>query len=185
MTQGNNRGGRGGTAGNVGDLIEVGRIVKPQGVNGELRVLHFTSHPEDLSFYRTFVICNENNHTETYRVQHCRVIAGSFILKLKGIEDRSGADQLRNHSLFVSREQLPDLERGEYFISDLIGVEVITDEGERLGVLTDVLELSPHDVYQIQEGDQELLIPAVSEVILEVKLEERRMTVRLLEGLRD
>lgn len=185
MTQGNDRRGRGGTAGDVGAFIEVGKIVKPQGVGGELKVQPFTSRRADLGRYKTFLISNENNHFETFQVQRFKDIPGSFILKLDGIEDRSAAEQLRNRSLFISRDQLPDLKEGEYFISDLIGVEVLTEEGERLGVLTDVLELPPHDVYQIEHGDQELLIPAISDVILEVKLEERKMIVSLPQGLKE
>jgi 16S rRNA processing protein RimM len=127
----------------------------------------------------------DDGHYDEYRVEYVRVNTHTAIIKLGGINDRTQAEFLRDRILLVREDQIPKPAAGEYFIKDLLGMQVQTQQGESLGILTDVLELPAHDVYQIHNGQQELLIPAISSVVLEIDLNLRRIIVNLPEGLQD
>ena len=103
----------------------------------------------------------------------------------KGIDDINDIEKYKGKSLFVARENAVELEEDEYYIGDLIGMDVYTDESEeRFGVLKDVIETGANEVYIVQsERYGEVLLPAIHECILEVDPEEKKMTVHLMEGL--
>lgn len=166
-------------------FIEVARVIKPLGLRGEFKVVSLTRIPLELGKYKTFFIAGENGRLTEFEVDHFRPMSKSVALKLVGLDDRDQAEQYRDCALLVRRDQLPQLEKGEYFIREMIGLQVFSEEGEELGTLTDVLELPAHDVYQIESAGRELLVPAISDFVLEIDLERRRMVVRLLQGLRD
>ena len=107
------------------------------------------------------------------------------IVKFKGIDDINDIEKYKGKSLFVARENAVELEEDEYYIGDLIGMDVYTDESEeRFGVLKDVMETGANEVYIVQsERYGEVLLPAIHECILEVDPEEKKMTVHLMEGL--
>jgi 16S rRNA processing protein RimM len=126
-----------------------------------------------------------DGHYDEYRVEYVRANSQTVVLKLEGINDRTQAEYLRDRLLFVPEDQIPKPAAGEYFIKDLLGMQVLTQQGELLGTLTDVLELPVHDVYQVNNGSQELLIPAISSVILEINPDQHRIIVNLPEGLQD
>jgi 16S rRNA processing protein RimM len=126
-----------------------------------------------------------DGHHDEYRVEYVRATVQTAIIKLEGIDDRTQAETLRNRSLFVREDQIAPPDAGEYFIKDLLGLKIFTEQGELLGTLTDVLELPAHDVYQVNNDREELLIPAISSVIREIDLERRQIIVKLPEGLRD
>jgi 16S rRNA processing protein RimM len=126
-----------------------------------------------------------DGHYDEYRVEYVRAAGPTAVLKLEGCDDRTQAEYLRDRSLFVRADQIPPPAAGEYFIKDLLGLPVLTQQGESLGILTDVLELPAHDVYQVHDGQQELLIPAIVGVIVEINPDLRRIIVNLPEGLRD
>jgi 16S rRNA processing protein RimM len=106
--------------------------------------------------------------------------AQEMIVRLAGVETPEAAGQYRNRLLFVRADELPDLPEGEYYHHQLIGLAILGESGERLGVLADILETGANDVYVLKTPDEkEVLLPAVEEVILEVNLERREMRVRL------
>lgn len=108
------------------------------------------------------------------------------ILKFKEFDNINDVEPFRKKSLLVTREQAVPLEEDEYFIADLIGLRVITDEDKVLGELTDVLETGANDVYQVtDENGKEILLPAIKDCILSVDLEKGEMKVHILEGLLD
>ncbi len=108
------------------------------------------------------------------------------ILKFKGIDNINEIEPYRGKDLLVTRKQAIPLEEGEYFISDLIGLRVVSDQGEVLGTLTDVLQTGANDVYVVKrEEKKDLLIPAILQCILKTDLINGVMTVHLLEGLLD
>ena len=113
-----------------------------------------------------------------------------MIVKLTGIDDRSEAERYRNPWLFVEEADAMELEEGQYWIHDLIGLTVVAEDGRLLGTLTDVLATGANDVYVLAaaadvNNGREILIPAIADVILSVDVANRRMTVRLPEGLID
>ena len=111
---------------------------------------------------------------------------GKSILKFKGFDNINDIEKYKGKSLLVTRKNAVPLRKDEYFIADLLGVEVWEDNGEKLGVLKDVIETGANDVYVIiLEDGKELLIPAIKECILDVDIENRKMTVHVMDGLRD
>ena len=108
------------------------------------------------------------------------------ILKFKGIDDINDVEKYRKKSLYVTRENAVKLKKDEYFIADLIGLKVTSDEGEDLGTISDVLQTGANDVYVIsKEGMDELLVPAIRDCVKNVDIEGGTMEIHLLPGLRD
>lgn len=108
------------------------------------------------------------------------------ILKFKGIDDINDVEKYRKKSLYVTRENAVKLKKNEYFIADLIGLKVESDEGEDLGILSDVLQTGANDVYVLsKEGEDDILLPAIKECVKEVDIENGTILVHLLPGLRE
>ena len=108
------------------------------------------------------------------------------ILKFKEFDNINDVEIWKGKPLYVTRENAVKCEKDEYFIADLIGLEVVADDGEELGEISDILSTGANDVYVISKpGSKDLLIPAIKECILNVDMQERSMKVHLLEGLRD
>ena len=106
-----------------------------------------------------------------------------MILRFAEVADRTAAENLVGWELQVPAGEIPELPAGEYYTFELEGLEVVTESGDRLGVLEEVLDLPAHDVYLVREGEREILLPATEEVVKEIDLDQRRMVVHLIEGL--
>ena len=114
------------------------------------------------------------------------ILVNLVILKFKGIDDINDVEKYRKKSLYVTRENAVKLKKNEYFIADLIGLKVSSDEGEDLGQISDVLQTGANDVYVIsKDGADELLVPAIRECIKNVDVEGGTMEIHLLPGLRE
>jgi 16S rRNA processing protein RimM len=109
---------------------------------------------------------------------------GAIVLQIDELVDRTAAEKVRGASLVADREHLPEPDAGEWYLVDLVGCEVVTEDGRNLGKLEEVLHFPANDVYVVR-GDQEILLPATDEVIRSVDLKSKRMTIRLLPGLLD
>ena len=132
------------------------------------------------------VLLDKNGEKVPCAIEHVKYFKKMVILKLAGIDDRNTADLYRQKELFVSREDAVPLEEGQYYLADLIGLRVISDEGEELGELYDILETGANDVYVVRNGKKkDLLLPATEECILAVDLDAQTMTVHVLDGLLD
>jgi 16S rRNA processing protein RimM len=119
------------------------------------------------------------------QVEQVRLHQGVAILKLTGCDSRNDAETLRGHWLQVPIEQAIPLEEDEYYLFQLVGLEVRTAEGEVLGELAEVLQTGANDVYVVRGPAGELLLPDIPQVIQEIDLEAGRMLVQLAPGLRD
>ena len=160
--------------------IIVGRIIKAHGVSGEVRAKILSDVPHRFNAGQDLHIRGERYHVASSR----RVPADQVILKLQGVDSQSAARGLVGEHLTVPEESVPDLPEGEYFHFQLLGLRVITEDGEQLGRLSEILETGANDVYIVSDDVSELLIPALAEVILDVRLSDGTMLVRLPEGLR-
>ena len=108
------------------------------------------------------------------------------ILKFKEFQNINEVERFRGKSLYVTRENAVKLQKDEYFIADMIGMRVVSTEGEELGTLTDVLQTGANDVYVVeQNGASQLLLPAIKDCIRDIDMEQMVMTVYLMPGLRD
>ena len=121
-----------------------------------------------------------------FEIAGVKFFKNMVILKFKGIDDINDVEKYRKKSLYVTRENAVKLKKDEYFIADLIGMKVSTDEGEELGTLSDVMQTGANDVYVISMTDgEEVLIPAIRDCIRDVDVEQGQMCVHLLPGLLD
>lgn len=168
----------------MSDYLAVGKVVNTHGIKGELKVIPITS---DLSRfdYLLFVTVNWEGKPKEFRVTASRLHKDFVLMKLNGIDTIEEAEKFKGQELLVARKNARPLEEDEYFICDIIGVEVYEDD-RLLGILTDVLETGSNDVYVIKNSDQkELLLPALKWVVEKVDIEGKRMQVRIPEGLID
>lgn len=160
----------------------IGRILKPHGVRGEIRVEVHTDLPERFSWLKTVVVGPDDLMTVT--VENVRFHQGQVIMRLLGYDDRDRADTLRGRLLMVPIEESIPLEDDEYFLFQLIGLRVITSDNEELGNIAEVLETGANNVFVVHGPDGELLLPDIGEVVQKIDFDQRLVIVNLLPGLR-
>lgn len=166
------------------NLLQVGVITSPHGVRGEANVFPTTDDPARFRKLKS-VYLDDGKEVRTAEIKSVKFFKNMVIVKLEGIDDRNAAEKLRQAKLLVNRENAVPLEENEYFIADLIGLSVCSDEGEELGTISDVLQTGANDVYVIsRDGEKDLLVPAIRECVKSVDIACKQMTVHLLPGLR-
>lgn len=164
-------------------LLQVGVISSTHGVRGEVKVFPTTDNLRRFEELDEVILQTrtEQRHLAIAGVKYFKQFA---ILKFKGIDNINDIEKYKGCALFVTREQAQPLEENEYYIADLIGMQVYTEDGARFGELKDVMETGANDVYIIRtEEHGEVLIPAIRDCILEVDVEEQKMTIHLMDGL--
>jgi 16S rRNA processing protein RimM len=169
----------------VESLISVGRIIRPHGIRGEIKITPLTDRPERFKEFQSLYIEGEKGDGKWVEVERGRIQGKYVILKLAGINDRNAADSLRSQLLKIDRSDCLPLPKDTYYIFDLIGLEVKTTKGDKVGSLIEVLHLSMQDVYIIDTGDREILIPAVKRFIKKVNIKDGVVLVEPIEGLLD
>ena len=166
-------------------LLQVGVITQTHGVHGEVKVFPTTDDPErflDLEY----VYLDTGREKKKLTIQSVKFFKQFVILKFKGINNINDIEKYKRCPLLVDRENAVELEEDEYFIADMIGMNVFTEDGEIFGTLKDVIETGANDVYIINSKNHgEVLIPAIKECILDVNVKEGKMLVHLMEGLID
>ena len=166
------------------DLLQIGVITTTHGVHGEVKVFPTTDDPMRFKKLKQVILDTGKGQIEL-EVAGARFFKNMVILKFKGIDNINDVEQYRQKSLYVTRENAVPLGENEYFIADLIGLKVVSDEGEELGELSDVLQTGANDVYVVsKENTPDLLIPAIRDCIKQVDIESGTMQVHLLAGLR-
>ena len=173
------------------DVLQVGIVTSTHGIKGEVKV--FPTTDDAKRFQRLKQVILDTGKEKIYlRIEHVKFFKNMVILKFAGLDTMDDVVKYRQKSLYVERKDAVKLQKDEYFIADLIDIEVFTEEGARLGRLTDVITTGANDVYVVRlaqadggETGKEILIPAIRQCILDVNIEEKKMTVHLLEGLLD
>lgn len=156
----------------------VGIVLRPHGVRGELRVHAFASGAPNLQAGTRVHLAGR-----PYRVTRARFDRGAWLLTLEGLDSREAVEALRGQLVEVADQDLAPLEPGVYYVKDLLGLRVVTAEGTDLGRLTEVLETGANDVYVVAGEQGEILVPALRDVVLDVRLNEGLMVVDLPPGL--
>jgi 16S rRNA processing protein RimM len=165
---------------NAPDWLVVGKIVAAFGTKGELRVMSQTDFPERFEAGAKLWIEREER---PFTVEHCRWQKGQALLKLTSIDDRDRAEELHGRYLRVPGSELAQLEEGEYYVFQLVGLTAVTDDGRELGSITEVLQTGANDVYVVATPRGELLLPAIKDVVKEVDLASGKLIAHLLPGL--
>ncbi len=164
-------------------LMEIGQIVNTYGIKGFLKVVPFTddyTRFEDL----TNIYIETKNSLKSFVIEEVKYSKNLVLLKLEGIDDINTAEIYKNCYLKIDRKDAVILPENSYFIVDLIGLEVFTEENEYLGNIVDVYPTGANDIYVVKdEKGKQILLPAIGDVIKNVDLKAKRMTVHLLDGL--
>ena len=165
-------------------MLRVGVITSTHGVWGEVKVFPTT---DDAKRFKTLkkVILDGREPLEL-SIEQVKFFKNMVILKFKGYDNINDVETWRQRDLLITRDQAVELKEDEYFITDLIGLQVNDDEGNEVGTIKDVLETGANDVYVVAlPNGKELLLPAIKDCILNVDMENGEMTVHILDGLMD
>lgn len=163
--------------------FEVGQIVNTFGIKGLVKVKPFTDDPERFEELKKVYICKKDNLIEV-EIEEVKYHKDMVLLKLKGIDDMNQAETLKGLYLKIDRKNAKKLPKDTYFIADLIGLDVYSDENELLGKLEDIYNTGANDIYVVKnELGKQLLLPSIPDVIKEIDLEKEKIIVHLLKGL--
>lgn len=164
--------------------LEIGQIVNTFGIKGMVKVKPYTDDVKKrFNNLKKVYIQNKNDRKE-YEIEEVKYHKEMVLIKFKGIENPEDANLLRNHYLVVDRDEEKPLEEGTYYIVDMIGLEVYTDVGEKIGILDDVFNSGSSDIYVVKnELGKQILLPAIEDVIKNIDMEQRKMIVHLIPGL--
>lgn len=167
------------------NTLRVGVISSTHGVRGEVKVYPTT---DDVNRFKKLkeVILDTGKEQKILEIEQVRFFKNMVILKFKGYDNINDIEIYKGKDLLVTREHAVKLAPNENFIVDLIGLQVVTDEGEDFGVMTDVIQTGANDVYVVKTpAGKEVLFPAIPSCVLDVDLERSTMTVHILDGLLD
>jgi 16S rRNA processing protein RimM len=165
--------------------MKIAELGRPHGLRGEITALLHGVSGEELAAIATLRMRRADGSEVQVRVESGRPKGSGWILRIDGVEDREGAELLRGAVILAPPGDLPEAAPGEWWIDDLVGLEVVSDDGARLGRLVEVWTMPANDVYVVRSAEGEVLLPAIEEVIVGVDLEKGTMTVHLLPGLCD
>lgn len=167
------------------EFLRVGVITSTHGVRGEVKVFPTT---DDVNRFKKLksVLLDTGKEKIALKIEHVKFFKNMVILKFEGLNNMNDVEMWRQKDLLIRREQAVKLSPDENFIVDLIGLKVVTDTGEWLGTMTDVIQTGANDVYCVESPKgKEILLPAIRDCILSVDLEKQEMLVHVLDGLLD
>lgn len=163
--------------------FEVGQIVNTFGIKGFVKVKPFTDDIERFEELKKVYICRKKE-LEEVEIEEVKYHKDMVLLKIKGIENLNEAEKVKGLYLKIDRKDAKKLPKDTYFIADLIGLEVYSDEEKLLGKVDDIYSTGANDIYVVKdELGKQLLLPGISDVIKEIDLEKEKIIVHLLKGL--
>jgi len=164
-------------------FVLIGKFRRPHGIRGEIRMTVLTDFPELISPGQ--IIYAGERH-KAYTVRDIRWHGGVMLVSLKELPDRTAVEIFRNVMVYMKSEDMPELPEGEFFVHQLVGMEVITDQDEKLGVLKEILITGANDVYLVETPEgKEILLPAIDDVVLDINQESGHILVHIIPGLLD
>lgn len=165
-------------------LVTVGRIVNSHGIRGELKVVPETDFPERFDKGNALIIVDSQNKQTPVTVQTSRLHKNMFILQFDQFSNINDVEKYKGSLLKIEAKEQQPLEEGEYYYHEIIGCKVVTEEGQELGLVSEVLTPGANDVWVVSlpKGKQ-LLLPVIDDVILEVDIANKTIRIHLMEGL--
>ncbi len=165
------------------NFLEIGQIVNSYGLKGQMKVVPFTDNIQRFSKLKTIYIEIEKQLKE-FKIEEVKYHKNNILIKLENINDINVAEKYKNCYIKIDRKDAVKLPEDTYFIVDLIGIEVFTQESVLLGKIIDVFPTGSNDVYVVKnELGKQILLPAISEVIKNVDIPNKKMIVNLIKGL--
>ena len=167
------------------DRLRVGVITSTHGIRGEVKVFPTTDDPARYKKLKQVYLVTRKE-TLPLTIQSVKFFKQFVIVKFREYNDINEVEQYKNAELWIDRKDAMPLEEGEYYIADLIGLTVMTDEVEKLGVMKDVLQTGANDVYEVEmENGKTVLLPYIEECVKKVDLEKGEILVHVMDGLLD
>jgi 16S rRNA processing protein RimM len=167
------------------ELIPVGKIIGPHGIKGQMKLHSYSGNAESLSAASSVTLKSPSGTLHEFIINCFKANSGKFIIGLQDVDDINLVQPFVGNEVCLKRRQLPGLEADEYYWSDLIGLQVFTDEGILLGTIADIFETGSSDIYVVQGGGREYLIPAIADVIKAVDMAGGKIVITPLDGLLD
>jgi 16S rRNA processing protein RimM len=165
------------------ELFNVGRIVNTHGLKGELRIYPYTEDKENFEEFEYLLIPAAKGKYKRLEIESVRYVKNLVLVKFESFNDINEVERYKEIPVFFPRHEY-ELAEGEFFIVDLIGLEVYDEEKGRIGVVADVLQNTAQDIYVVKSDEfGEVLIPSVKEFVKSVDIASRRVTVKLIEGM--
>ena len=163
--------------------LEVGQIVNTFGIKGQVKVIPFTDDIKRFDELKNIYIQKKNN-LESFEIEEVKYHKNMVLLKLKGVDTVENAEKLCNSYIKIDRKDAKKLPEGTFFIADLIGLKVYTDENKLLGILEDIYNTGSSDIYVVKdEKGKQILLPAIKDVVKTIDLENKKTIVHIIEGL--
>ncbi len=168
------------------ERIKIGKIVNAVALRGEVKVYHYTDYKERFEEIEEILVEHKGKY-QPYRIESVRYQKNTAIIKLKGVNDRNAAEALKERDIYITENELRELPEDTFYVKDLIGCSVLNIEnGKEIGKITDVLQNSAQDIYQIElASGKEALIPVVAEFVKEVNIAEKYVKIQLIPGFID
>ena len=163
-------------------LINIGKIITTWGNKGEVKVTLLTDFPDRFQNLKRFYLVRRGQKPVVSDIENAWFHKGFIILKFKDYDSISQAEELKGFFIAIPKEERMKLKKDEYYIDEVMGLEVENEEGKRLGKIIDVVRNPGNDVYVVK-NDKELWIPAIKEVIKKIDLENEKMVIHMVEGL--
>jgi len=167
------------------DLLQVGALTKTHGVHGEIKVFPMTDDVNRFKKLKTTILDTGKEKIEL-EIEGVKFFKQFVILKFKGYDTIESIEKYSGKGIFVTRENAVKLKKDEYFVADLIDIDVMNENDEIIGKISDVIQTGANDVYDIKMIDgKSLLLPAIKECVLNVDIDNRLMKIHILDGLLD
>ena len=164
------------------DYFRVGVIANTHGIRGEVKVFPTTEDPPRFKGMKE-IILDTGSEKKVLEVASARFFKNLVILKFKGIDSINDIEKYKGKDLLVTRENAIPLNKGEYYIADIIGATVVTEDGAQFGILKDVLTTGANDVYVVDHEGTEVLLPVIPDCVLARDMEQKIVTVHIMKGL--
>lgn len=163
------------------EKILIGKIVNVVGLRGDVKVYNYSDSIQIYEETPEIFVGDKLTKIEKARLQKNMVV-----LKLEGINDRDAAERLRGTELYITEADLPELPEGQFYVRDLIGMTVKEENGNVLGAVTDVIQNTAQDIFEVEmENTKRIMIPKVDQFVLDINGDSREITVRLIDGMLD
>ncbi|MCB2183850.1 MAG: ribosome maturation factor RimM [Desulfobulbaceae bacterium] len=164
--------------------VAIGKITKPHGIKGELKVFPYSGSAENFAFYtRFFLFCSGEENGRWFDIHKVRSQGRFAVVSLEGVKDRNASESLTGCEVWVARHEMPELPEDEFYWQDLLGLDVLTVDGEQLGKVSDLLSTGAHDILVVKGAGREYMIPALDEFVVEIDEESGTIQVDLPDGL--
>lgn len=163
-------------------VLQVGTIIKTHGIRGEVKVYPLT---DDVNRFKKLkeVILEPEKDNITLEIEGVKFFKNLVILKFKDFDNINDIEMHVKKGIYVTRENAVECEEDEYFVADLIGLDVVTDDNKEFGKVKDVIHTGANDVYVIDYNDKEVLVPAIKQCIKDISIKDNKMTIHLMKGL--